>query len=168
MAVARETEDLARERFRHQHEHPPVRDLNREEDRRAGRADRLGADALRAVGSWAFIAAQAVVAIAWIALNALGVHRWDGYPFLLLNLVFSAEALVAVTLVLMALNRRYFRERLRAQQEFEQEVKLEEELKALMTHLERQDELLLEALRRLDRSERDLRRLQRHLETEPL
>jgi uncharacterized membrane protein len=164
MAVVRETEDLARERFRHQHEHPPVRDLNREEDRRARRADQVGADAVRGVGSWLFIGAQALIAILWIVLNAAGVHRWDGYPFLLLNLIFSAEALVAVTLVLMVLNRRYVRERLRAQQEFEQEVKLEEELRALMTHLERQDEMLIEVLRRLDRSERELRRIQRVLE----
>jgi uncharacterized membrane protein len=168
MAVVRETEDLARERIRHQHEHPPVRDLNREDDRRSGRADRLIADAGRGIGSWPFVAAQAVVAATWIILNALGVHRWDGYPFLLLNLVFSAEALVVVTLVLMTLNRRQLRERLRAQQAFEQEVKAEEELRAVMTHLERQDELLLEVLRRLDRSERELRRLQRQLEAETL
>lgn len=168
MAVARETEDLARERVRHQHEHPPVRDLNREEDRRAGRADRVATEAVRGIGSWLFVGAQAVVAITWIVLNAIGVHRWDGYPFLLLNLVFSGEALVAVTLVLMTQNRRYVRERLRAQQAFEQEVKLEEELRAVMNHLERQDEMLLETLRRLDRTERDLRRMQRYLETEPL
>lgn len=168
MAVVRETEDLARERYRHQHEHPPVRDLNREEDRRAGTAERIAGDTGRALGSWAFIGAQAVVAAVWIVLNALGVHRWDAYPFLLLNLVFSGEALLAVALVLMTMNRRYFRERLRAQQAFEQEVKVEEELKAVMTHLERQDELLLEALRRLDRSERDLRRLQRLIEAEAL
>lgn len=166
MAVARETEDLARERVRHQHEHPPVRDLNREDDRRSGRADRLVADATRGIGSWLFVAGQAVVAVTWIVLNAIGIHRWDGYPFLLLNLVFSGEALIAVALVLMVLNRRSLRERLRAQQAFEQEVKLEEEMRAVMTHLERQDELLLEVLRRLDRSDRELRRLQRQLEAE--
>jgi len=163
MSVARETEDLVRDLVRHHHDHPPVRDLNREEDRRETTAGRASGDALRVVGTWAFVGAQAVIALTWIVLNALGVHRWDGYPFLLLNLVFGVESLLAVVLVLMALNRAYARERLRAQQTFEQEVKLEEEIKSLMTHLERQDDMLVEVLQRLDHGDRELRRLQRQL-----
>ena len=163
MSVARETEDLVRDLVRHHHDHPPVRDLNREEDRRETQASRAVADAIRTVGTWAFIAAQVVIAATWIILNAAGVHRWDAYPFGLLDLVLSGEALLVVVLVLIALNRSYTRERLRAQQAFEQEVKLEEEIKALMTHLERQDDLLVEVLQRLDHGDRELRRLQRRL-----
>lgn len=163
MSVARETEDLVRDLVRHHHDHPPVRDLNREEDRRETQASRAAGDAIRMVGTWAFIAAQVVIAATWIILNAAGVHRWDAYPFGLLDLVLSGEALLVVVLVLIALNRSYTRERLRAQQAFEQEVKLEEEIKALMTHLERQDDLLVEVLQRLDHGDRELRRLQRRL-----
>ncbi len=163
MSVARETEDIVRDLLRHHHDHAPVRDLNREEDRRETVAGRAAADVVRVVGTWVFIAAQAVIAATWIILNALGVHRWDGYPFDLLDLVLSAEALIAVVLVLMALNRAYVRERMRAQQAFEQEVKLEEEIKSLMTHLERQDDMLVEVLQRLDHEGRELRRLQRQL-----
>jgi uncharacterized membrane protein len=163
MSAARETEDLARDLVRHHHDHPPVRDLNREEDRRETAASRTAGDAARMVGTWVFLGGQAVLAAVWIVLNALGVRRWDAYPFGLLDLVLSAEALLVAVLVLMALNRASTRERLRAQQTFEQEVKLEEELKALMTHLERQDELLLEVLQRLDHGDRELRRLQRQL-----
>ena len=163
MSVSRETEDIARDLVRHQHDHAPVRDLNREEDRHLGRAERIAGDVARLVGSWTFLLAEAVVVAAWILLNGLGLRRWDGYPFGLLALVLGGQALAAVTVVLMVLNRRYFRERLRAQQEFEQEVKLEEELKAIMEHLERQDEMLLQLLHRLDRSERELRRMQRQL-----
>jgi uncharacterized membrane protein len=163
MSVARETEDIVRDLVRHHHDHPPVRDLNREEERRETSAGRAGGDAIRMVGTWAFIAGQVVIAATWIVLNALNVHRWDAYPFGLLDLVLSAEALLVAVLVLMALNRAYARERLRAQQTFEQEVKLEEEIKSLMTHLERQDEMLVEVLQRLDHSDRELRRLQRQL-----
>ncbi|HEX6488151.1 MAG TPA: DUF1003 domain-containing protein [Candidatus Dormibacteraeota bacterium] len=163
MSVARETEDIARDLVRHHHDHPPVRDLNREEDRRADLASRTAGDAARVVGTWAFVGAQALVALVWIVLNAAGVHTWDAYPFRLLNLIVGIEVLLAVAITLMALNRAYVRERLRAQQAFEQEVKLEEELKSLMTHLERQDDMILEVLQRLDRSERDLLRIQRQL-----
>ena len=164
MSVARETEDIVRDLVRHHHDHPPVRDLNREEERRETTATRATGDVLRMVGTWAFAGGQALIAATWIVLNALGVHRWDGYPFGLLDLVLTGEALLAVVLVLMALNRGYVRERLRAQQAFEQEVKLEEELKAVMTHLERQDEMLVEVLQRLDHGDRELRRLQRQLD----
>src|SRR5579872_1715897 len=164
MSAVRETEDLVRDLVRHHHDHPPVRDLNREEERRETSAGRAAGDAARMVGTWAFVGGQLVIAATWIVLNALGVHRWDAYPFGLLDLVLTGEVLLVLVLVLMALNRAYTRERLRAQQAFEQEVKLEEELKALMTHLERQDELLVEVLQRLDHGDRELRRLQRQLD----
>ena|SRR5438105_339647 len=166
MSVARETEDIARDLIRHQHDHPPVRVLNREEDRRGDFATRAAGDVVRVVGTWTFVIAQAVIAVVWIILNAVGVRRWDAYPFLLLNLAFSVEALLAVVLALMALNRGYVRERLRAQQAFEQDVKVEEELKSVMAHLERQDDILIEVLQRLDRFERGFRRLQHSPEDE--
>ena len=166
MSVGRETEDIVRDLVRHHHDHAAVRDLNREEERRETTAGRAAADVVRMVGTWAFIGAQGLVAATWIVLNAVGVHRWDAYPFGLLDLVLSGEAMLAVLLVLITLNRAYARERLRAQQAFEQEVKLEEELKSLMTHLERQDDMLVEILQRLDREDRELRRLQRQLSGE--
>jgi hypothetical protein len=43
-------------------------------------------------------------------------------------------------------------------------VKAEEELKALMNHLMHQDEVLLQIVNRLDRGDRELKRLARHLE----
>jgi uncharacterized membrane protein len=72
-----------------------------------------------------------------------------------------------VALVLMALTRMYDRERLRAQHEYELDVKAEEELKALMNHLMHQDEILLQIVNRLDRGDRELKRLVRTLETSP-
>jgi uncharacterized membrane protein len=66
--------------------------------------------------------------------------------------------------VLMALNRLTDRDRLRAQHEFELNVKAEEELKALMNHLMHQDEILLQIVNRLDRGDREMKRLARRLE----
>jgi uncharacterized membrane protein len=64
----------------------------------------------------------------------------------------------------MALNRLADRDRLRAQHDYELNVKAEEELKALMNHLMHQDEILLQIVNRLDRGDRELKRLARHLE----
>jgi len=164
MSAAREIEDIQRQLVRHQHDHPPVRDLNREADRRLSTAQRLGDDFARLVGSWTFVVIQVVLTLAWLGLNALSlVNHWDGYPFQLLNLVMSLEAALWISIALMALNRLADRDRLRAQHDYEVDVKTEEEMRTLMTHLEVQDDVLLQVLHRLDRIDRDLRRMARRM-----
>jgi uncharacterized membrane protein len=164
MAVTREIEDIARSLVRHQHDHPPVRDLNGESDRRQRAAARIAEDLGRFVGSWTFVLLQVAIAAAWLGLNAAAqVNHWDPYPFLLLNLVVTLENALWASLVLMAVNRSAARDRLRAQQDYEDRVKVEEETRMLMNHLEAQDEVLLQVLQRLDRTDRELRRLGRRL-----
>src|SRR5690349_6645404 len=165
MSIAREIEDIARDLIKHQHDHPPVRDLNREIERRQTFADRVAGDFARLVGSWAFVLAQVGIMVVWVGLNALNlIHPWDRYPFLFLNFVLSLEAALWVSVVLMALNRLGDRDRLRAQHEFELNVKAEEELKALMNHLMHQDEILLQIVNRLDRGDLEMKRVARRLE----
>ena len=165
MSIAREIEDIARDLIKHQHDHPPVRDLNREVERRQTFADRVADDFSRLVGSWVFVLVQVSIMVIWVGLNALNlIHPWDRYPFQFLNFVLSLEAALWVSVVLMALNRMADRDRLRAQHDFELEVKSEEELKALMNHLMHQDEILLQIVNRLDRGDREMKRLARRLE----
>ncbi|HKF16968.1 MAG TPA: DUF1003 domain-containing protein [Candidatus Dormibacteraeota bacterium] len=164
MAVTREVDDIARSLVKHQHDHPPVRDLNRESDRRMRLPQRVADDLGRVVGSWTFVFVQVLVTGSWLILNiAAQTNHWDSYPFLLLNLVVTFENALWASLVLMALNRAAGRDRLRAQQDYEQQVKVEEEVRSLMSHLEEQDELLMQVVQRLDRNDRELRRLARRL-----
>lgn len=164
MAVTREVDDIARSLVKHQHDHPPVRDLNRESDRRMRLPQRVADDLGRVVGSWTFVFVQVLVTGSWLILNiAAQTNHWDSYPFLLLNLVVTFECALWASLVLMALNRAAGRDRLRAQQDYEQQVKVEEEVRSLMSHLEAQDELLMQVVQRLDRNDRELRRLARRL-----
>jgi len=165
VAINREIEDVARDLIRHQHDHPPVRDLNRETDRRQTLSDRISADFGRLIGSWVFVLAQVGLMIVWVIVNAISaLAHWDGYPFQFLNFVLSLEATLWASLVLMSLNRMHDRDRLRAQHDYELDVKSEEETKALMNHLMHQDEILLQVLNRLDRSDREMKRLLRRLE----
>jgi uncharacterized membrane protein len=165
MSIGREIEDIARDLIKHQHDHPPVRDLNREVDRKLTFADRVADDFSRLVGSWYFVLAQAGIIVLWVGLNAFNlIHPWDKYPFWFLNFILSLEAAVWVSVVLMGVNRLADRDRLRAQHDYELNVKAEEELKALMNHLMHQDEILLQIVNRLDRGDRELKRLARHLE----
>src|SRR5579859_3768343 len=165
MSIAREIEDIARDLIKHQHDHPPVRDLNREVERKLTFADRVADDFARLVGSWVFVLVQVGIMALWVILNALNfLHPWDRFPFLFLNLIISLEAALWVSVVLMSLNRLADRDRLRAQHEYELNVKAEEELKALMNHLMHQDEILLQIVNRLDREDREIKRLARRLE----
>jgi uncharacterized membrane protein len=165
MSIGREIEDIARDLIKHQHDHPPVRDLNREVERKLTFADRVASDFARLVGSWVFVIAQLALMLLWVLLNALNLLRhWDPYPFMFLNFVFSIEAAIWVSVVLMALNKIADRDRIRAQNDYEVNVKAEEEVKALMNHLMHQDEILLQIVNRLDRGDREMKRLARRLE----
>jgi uncharacterized membrane protein len=165
MSIAREIEDIARDLIKHQHDHPPVRDLNREVERRQTFSDRVADDFARLVGSWIFVLVQLGIMVLWVGLNVFNlIHPWDRYPFWFLNFIVSLEAALWVSVALMALNRIADRERLRAQHDYELNVKAEEELKALMNHLMHQDEILLQIVNRLDRGDREMKRLARRLE----
>ena len=81
---------------------------------------RYGADAFgrmsegiaRFLGTGRFLFGQTVMVIGWIILNVLaGIHHWDPYPFILLNLAFSTQAAYAAPLILLAQNRQDDRDR---------------------------------------------------------
>ena len=165
MSIGREIEDIARDLIKHQHDHPPVRDLNREVERKLTFADRVADDFARLIGSWVFVLAQIGIVVLWVGLNALNLIRpWDRYPFVFLNFILGLEVAIWISLVLMMLNRLLDRDRLRSQHDYELNVKSEEELKALMNHLMHQDEILLQIVNRLDRGDREMKRIARHLE----
>jgi uncharacterized membrane protein len=66
----------------------------------------------RNLGTARFLVIQTVVVAVWIVLNIVAVnHRWDPYPFILLNLAFSTQAAYAAPLILLAQNRQDDRDR---------------------------------------------------------
>ncbi len=66
----------------------------------------------RFMGTGRFLAIQTVVVVIWITINVTAVAlRWDPYPFILLNLVFSTQAAYAAPLILLAQNRQDARDR---------------------------------------------------------
>jgi uncharacterized membrane protein len=68
--------------------------------------------AARFFGTPIYIAGQTIVVIAWIAVNAVAVSlRWDPYPFILLNLLFSTQAAYAAPLILLAQTRQAERDK---------------------------------------------------------
>ena len=59
------------------------------------------------VGSWTFIIVQSVLLAVWVIVNLIAwQHRWDPYPFILLNLVLSFQAAYASPIIMMSQNRQ--------------------------------------------------------------
>jgi uncharacterized membrane protein len=66
----------------------------------------------RFLGTGKYLFGQTLFVIGWIILNIMaGVHHWDPYPFILLNLAFSTQAAYAAPLILLATNRQDERDR---------------------------------------------------------
>jgi uncharacterized membrane protein len=68
------------------------------------------------LGTARFLIVQTVLVIIWITLNvAFIAFRWDPYPFILLNLMFSVQAAYSAPLILLAQNRQEERDRRQAE-----------------------------------------------------
>lgn len=68
----------------------------------------------RLFGTPVFLIAQTVIVGAWILINVGGWTKFDPYPFILLNLMFSLQAAYAAPLILLAQTRQADRDKLDA------------------------------------------------------
>ncbi|HKJ09073.1 MAG TPA: DUF1003 domain-containing protein, partial [Gammaproteobacteria bacterium] len=84
-------------------------------------------------GSWTFLIAFGGVLALWIVVNTalLVRHPFDPYPFILLNLVLSCLAAVQAPVIMMSQNRQEDRDRLRAQHDYQVNMKAELEIRQL-------------------------------------
>ena len=77
---------------------------------------RIAEAVARNMGSMRFIIIQTAVIAVWVALNLLVVAmRWDPYPFILLNLVFSTQAAYAAPFIMLSQNRQSEKDRAMAE-----------------------------------------------------
>lgn len=81
-------------------------------------------------GSMQFLLLNAVWFVVWIAINTmpLGVPQFDPYPFGLLTMIVSLEAIFLSCFVLISQNRQAEKDRVRADIEYEVNIKAELEI----------------------------------------
>jgi uncharacterized membrane protein len=91
------------------------------------------------MGSWGFIIVQTVLVLMWMVLNVIEVasHRWDPYPFILLNLLFSTQAAYAAPIIMMSQNRSAERDRFQANADFQTNVDSKKDIEAVQVQLSR-------------------------------
>jgi CRP/FNR family cyclic AMP-dependent transcriptional regulator len=125
----RRTDDLLRSRV--------SRNANEEEKARLTLADRAADLIAEFGGSWKFIGASIAVIIFWIIFNSfILINGFDPKPYAMLNLVLAIIAGMQAPIIMMSQNRQGEKDRLRADLDYQ--VNLKNELS------------LAEVLRRLD------------------
>jgi uncharacterized membrane protein len=127
----------------YKHEHTPIKNLNEiiEEKRTAGQ--RAADSIANIMGSWKFLIIQSVILFLWVVLNiAAYVNHWDPYPFILLNLFLSLQAAYTAPVIMMSQNRQAERDRLEAHNDYNINLKAEEEVRLIIEHLEIQNKAL--------------------------
>lgn len=88
-------------------------------------------------GSWRFILAFGVVLGVWILLNTVAlIHHWDAYPYILLNLFLSMLAAIQAPVIMMSQHRQEDRDRVRAEHDYEVNLKAELEIQQLHKKLD--------------------------------
>jgi len=98
---------------------------------------RLADSVANGMGSWKFIIWQTIIVAVWMILNVIlaVTHRWDGYPFILLNLVFSTQAAYAAPIIMMAQNRQSDRDRAQADADYKTNCEAKDEIEELQKRL---------------------------------
>jgi uncharacterized membrane protein len=110
-------------------------------------ADRIAAG----IGSWRFLIVQTIAVLLWVAINLAGLFllRWDPFPFILLNLLFSVQAAYTGPVLLLAGNRQAQKDRLTLEHAAMEADKADEQNQAILQCIDAHTALTLRILKHL-------------------
>lgn len=93
------------------------------QDRSVG--DRVADAVAHGMGSWRFIIIQTFIVLLWMIANIILIPtiRFDPYPFILLNLLFSTQAAYAAPVIMMSQNRAAQRDKAESEHQYEHQEK---------------------------------------------
>ena len=129
------------------HRHP----VNIVHDDEATFGERLADRIARGIGSWKFLIIQSLFVVLWFVLNIIAwAFRWDPYPFILLNLMFSIQAAYTGPVLLLAGNRSAQRDRLMAEHDYDTNTRAEKIVETILSELLSNSEATLAIARKLE------------------
>ncbi|MCA9882762.1 MAG: DUF1003 domain-containing protein [Anaerolineae bacterium] len=95
------------------------------------------------VGSWPFIIIQTILLIVWVIVNSVAwANAWDPYPFILMNLILSTQAAFTAPIIMMSQNRQADKDRIEAHNDYQVNIKSEQEIQGLIAQLQEQNRQL--------------------------
>jgi uncharacterized membrane protein len=115
-----------------------TRNVNVEIEKQSTLSERVADQIARWGGSWSFVAAFFVVLGLWIALNAFGLffNPFDPYPYVFLNFVLGCVAALQAPVIMMSQNRDAQIDRLRADLDYQVNLKAELQIQNLHVKLD--------------------------------
>ena len=103
-------------------------DVDKQEEAKMTKGDRLADKLSEVAGSWKFILGFSAFLLFWILLNGFilsGDRQIDEYPFILLNLLLSCLAALQAPIIMMSQNRQAAKDSLRNQNDYRTDLKSE-------------------------------------------
>ena len=103
-------------------------DVDKQEEAKMTRGDRLADKLSEVAGSWKFILGFSSFLVLWIIINTFvlsGENQIDKYPFILLNLLLSCLAALQAPIIMMSQNRQAAKDSLRNQNDYRTDLKSE-------------------------------------------
>ena len=125
-------------RLRHTDEllrHSATRNVNVEEAAQRTLADRAADVIAEFGGSWKFIIAAVLFFNLWVLINTFANSRFDAYPYLLLSTAINMLTLLQAPIILMSQNRQAHKDRLRAEIDYQINLKNEIALNEIIERL---------------------------------
>ena len=115
-----------------------TRNVNLEEEERLTFGQRIADKVAAFGGSWTFIITFGLFLAAWMMLNIfLAARSYDPYPFILLNLILSTLAALQAPVIMMSQNRQASKDRLKADLDYEVNLKAELEVAQLHSKMDK-------------------------------
>lgn len=133
-------------------------DVDKVEEAKMTRGDKIADKVSEVAGSWTFIIIFISFLIAWIIFNTIILsngNEVDPYPFILLNLVLSCIAAIQAPIIMMSQNRQAEKDSLRNQNDYRIDLKSElilEELHDKMDTILKNQKAIIKSLKESENS----------------
>ena len=133
-------------------------DVDKQEESKMTKGDRIADKVSEIAGSWGFIIGFSSFLIFWIVLNTIilkGDDQIDSYPFILLNLLLSCIAALQAPIIMMSQNRQAAKDSLRNQNDYRTDLKSELILEELHDKMEKIIKLQKVILSQMDKNSKN-------------
>jgi uncharacterized membrane protein len=135
----------------------PIKNVNTIHKSRLSKLDKLAIFVTEKIGTMGFFFIIFGWTILWLGFNILAPKnlRFDPYPaFVLWLFISNLIQIHLMPLIMIGQNIQGKHAELRSEHDFETDKKAEKEIEAILTHLENQQNLMLEILKRIEKLEK--------------
>ena len=137
--------------------HRPVRNVNTERHEQLSALDRSALFVTNHIGTMGFFILILLWTASWLGWNIFAPSdaRFDPYPaFVLWLFISNMIQIMLMPLIMIGQNLQGKHAEARAEADFEVNVRAEQEIEAILQHLENQNELILDIISRLEKEQK--------------